>query len=113
MSSQYGPWATMIDVGGNPQLSTFWRRRLTMLVPASRTSPVLSRRNLLFLGAAGALTVALPTLRAATPAANPDRPAKITPQAFARLLEDQQKAMLLDGVQRSPTKVQQHFAEDR
>ena len=69
MSNQYGPWATSINAGGNPQLSTFWRRRLTMLVPASQTSPMLSRRSLLGLGAAGAMTVLLPTLRSTTASA--------------------------------------------
>ena len=45
MTNPYGPWATAIDAGRNPQLSSFWRQRLTMLVPASQTSPVLSRRK--------------------------------------------------------------------
>ncbi len=63
MAKQYGPWATMIDLGGNPQLSTFWRRRLTMLASASQTSFALSRRNLLWLGAAALLLMALPTVR--------------------------------------------------
>ena len=74
MSNQYGPWATMIDVGGNPQLSAFWRRRLTMLVPASQTSPMLSRRNLLWLGVAAALMLLPPTLLAAPPAADEEEP---------------------------------------
>ena len=64
MTTQYGPWATAINVGRNPQLSSFWRRRLTMLVPTSQTSPVLSRRNLLWLGAAAVLMILLPTFRA-------------------------------------------------
>jgi hypothetical protein len=68
MANQYGPWATMIDIGGRPQLSAFWRRRVTMLVPASRTSPVLSRHNLLWLGAAAVLMLALPTFRFAAAA---------------------------------------------
>ncbi len=72
MATQYGPWATAINVGRNPQLSPFWRRRLTMLVPTSQTSPVLSRRHLLWLGVAGALMLLLPTLRA-TPAAADDK----------------------------------------
>ena len=55
MLNRYGPWATMIDLGGRPQLSTFWRHRLTMLTPASRTSFVLSRSNLLWLAAAAVL----------------------------------------------------------
>ena len=62
MPNQYGPWATMTDLGGSPQLSTFWRRRLTMLVSASQTSFSLSRRNLLWLGAATLLLMALPTI---------------------------------------------------
>jgi hypothetical protein len=53
----------MIDLGGSPQLSTFWRRRLTMLASASQTSFVLSRRNLLSLGVAALLLMALPTVR--------------------------------------------------
>ena len=64
MSNQYGPWATSINACGNPQLSSFWRRRLTMLVPTSRTSPTLSRRNLLWLGMAGVLVGVLPTFYA-------------------------------------------------
>ncbi|MGA2797848.1 MAG: hypothetical protein ABSE63_09735 [Thermoguttaceae bacterium] len=55
MANKYGPWATLIDVGGSPQLSAFWKRRMSMLVPASQTSPVLSRRNLSLLAAAGIL----------------------------------------------------------
>jgi len=53
----------LIDAGGNPQLSAFWRRRLTMLVPTSQTSPALSRRNMLWLGAAATLLLVLPTFR--------------------------------------------------
>lgn len=66
MANQYGPWATLMNAGGSPQLSTFWKRRMTRLVSASETSPVLSRRNLLWLGAAGAVTSMVPTVRLAT-----------------------------------------------
>jgi hypothetical protein len=62
MSNKYGPWATSIDVGMNPQLSAFWKRRMRMLVPASQTSPMLSRGNLLWLGLALVLITSLPTL---------------------------------------------------
>ena len=75
MTNQYGPWATLIDAGGNPQLSAFWRRRLTMLVPTSRTSPVLSRRNLLWLVAAGVLMLVLPIFRTAPAVAEEKKPA--------------------------------------
>jgi hypothetical protein len=63
MANRYGPWATMIDLAGSPQLSTFWRRRLTMLVPTSQSSSLLSRRTLLWLGAAAVLMTALPLPR--------------------------------------------------
>jgi hypothetical protein len=63
MKNQFGPWATLIDAGSNPQLSAFWRRRLTMLVPVSQTSPILSRRNLIWLGIVGILMIGVPTLR--------------------------------------------------
>jgi hypothetical protein len=65
MSNPYGPWATSIDIGGNPQLSAFWRRRLTMLAPTGQTSPVLSRRSLLWLGAVAVVTAIVPTFRSA------------------------------------------------
>jgi hypothetical protein len=76
MANKYGPWATLIDVGGNPQLSAFWKRRLKMLVPASRTSPVLSRRNLSFLVAAGILACLLPTVFFTPAAAQEKKPAE-------------------------------------
>lgn len=63
MFNRYGPWATMIDLGGNPQLSTFWRRRLTKLVSASQANVVLSRGNLLCLAAAALLLMVMPTVR--------------------------------------------------
>ena len=75
MTNLYGPWATAINVGGNAQLSSFWRQRLTMLVPASQTSPVLSRRNLLGLVAAAVLICALPTFHAAPAVAEQEKAA--------------------------------------
>ena len=66
MSTRYGPWATLIDAGRNPQLSSFWRRRLTMLVPTSRTSAVLSHGSIAILFAAALMIIALPTLRIAS-----------------------------------------------
>jgi hypothetical protein len=75
MSNKYGPWATLIDVGGNPQLSSFWKRRLKMLVPASKTSPVLSRRNLSLLAAAGILACLLPTVFFTPASAQDKKPA--------------------------------------
>ncbi len=73
MINPYGPWATAIDAGRNMQLSAFWRQRLTMLVPVSQTSPVLSRHNLLGLVAAAVLVCALPTFHAAPAVAEQEK----------------------------------------
>jgi hypothetical protein len=74
MSDQFGPWATSINVGANPQLSSFWRRRLRMLVPASQTSLVLSPRSLGCLLATGALLIGVPTLHLGVAAAEEEKP---------------------------------------
>lgn len=74
MSSQYGPWASSIDAGGNPQLSTFWHRRLTLLVPTSKTNASLSRRNLLWLGAATLAVLLSPTLCLTRAIADEEKP---------------------------------------
>jgi hypothetical protein len=76
MTDEYGPWATSIGAGVNPQLSTFWRRRLSMLVPTSRASLVLSRRSLAWLIAAGALLIGVPTFLVGTAVADEDKPAE-------------------------------------
>jgi Spy/CpxP family protein refolding chaperone len=88
MTNQYGPWATSIDAGGNPQLSAFWRRRLTMLVPTSRTSPTLSRRNRLWLVAVALLMFALPTFRVAPAAAEEKKPASASEKPSQSALEE-------------------------
>ncbi|MGA2797850.1 MAG: hypothetical protein ABSE63_09745, partial [Thermoguttaceae bacterium] len=84
MANKYGPWATLIDVGWNPQLSAFWKRRLKMLEPASKTSPVLSRRNLSLLAAAGILACLLPTVFFTPVEAQEKTPANEKPRAEAK-----------------------------
>jgi hypothetical protein len=84
MLNQFGPWASSIDTGSRPQLSAFWRRRLTMLVPTSQSSPVLSRRNRVWLAAATILILAVPTFRPVLAAADPqaktgEKPAEKAP----------------------------------
>ena len=74
MTNPYGPWATAINAGGSAQLNAFWRQRLTMLVPTSQTSSVLSWCNLLGLVAAAALACALPTFHAAPVVAEQEKP---------------------------------------
>src|SRR5208283_3582808 len=78
MTNPYGPWATAIDAGRNPQLSAFWKQRMSMLVPASRTSPVLSRREMLGLIGVGVATCSLPMIRGTSAWAEPPKHAEIT-----------------------------------
>ena len=63
MNQPYGPWATLITAGQNPQLSDFWRRRMHLLVPVSQASPAFSRRNVFFLVATAFTLFFLPTIR--------------------------------------------------
>lgn len=88
MPNPYGPWATLIDAGSNPQLSAFWRRRLTMLVPASQTSPVLSRHHRVWLVMAGAILLALPTFHLAPAAAEDEKSAAKQPATTTKKPSD-------------------------
>jgi beta-lactamase regulating signal transducer with metallopeptidase domain/Tol biopolymer transport system component len=54
-------------------LSTFWKRRLTMLLPTSRSSPQLSRQTGLVLVSAAALACLLPTFQRAPIQAQPQQ----------------------------------------
>lgn len=63
MKRSFGPWATAMHVAPNPQLSTFWKRRVMMLCPTSQTSFRLSTAAVYWLVATGVLACALPTLR--------------------------------------------------
>lgn len=64
MHRPFGPWATLINAGRNPQLSTFWKRRLGMLLCVSGARRDLSRRQVLLLAAAALVVGLAPTLRA-------------------------------------------------
>jgi hypothetical protein len=77
MTNDYGPWATPINAGMNPQLSAFWRQRMTKLLPASRAQIAFSRRNRLSLWTWALLIIALPTVRAISAVADEHPPAKI------------------------------------
>ena len=87
MANNFGPWATSIDAGGNPQLSTFWRQRLTKLVPTSQSSLTLSQRTAVP-GAAGVLTGVLPTVRLAL-AADPQDAAAWPAEKLAGAVKEQ------------------------
>lgn len=65
MKNRFGPWATLMDAGQNPQLSAFWQRRLGRLHPVSQARPTLSGGDRAGLGLAGLAICLLPTLLAA------------------------------------------------
>ena len=64
MNRPYGPWATLITAGQNPQLLAFWRRRMRMLASVSKASTSLTRRSVLLLVAGALFVFLLPTFRA-------------------------------------------------
>ena len=55
MTNPFGPCATSIQIGSHPQLIAFWKDRIRLLASVGKTSPAISRRGLLQLGAAGVL----------------------------------------------------------
>ncbi len=63
MNNSFGPWTTAMTMSSPQRLSTFWKRRLTMLLPTSRTSVGLTRPAILGIVAAGLLACLLPTFR--------------------------------------------------
>lgn len=63
MRTSFGPWATAIHCGTNAQLSTFWRRRLRMLLPTSQSRLRLGPRTTAWLVVLGVLACGLPTFR--------------------------------------------------
>ena len=81
MNRSFGPWTTAMDSGSGTQLSTFWKKRMTML-PIVRHSPaVVTRRARLLLMATAALALVLPTLHLARTVAaveaEPEKPAAV------------------------------------
>src|SRR5215831_8582904 len=63
MNRSFGPWSTAIATGANPELNTFWKRRLAMLPLLGQTASRVSRRTILLLGVLAALGLAIPTLK--------------------------------------------------
>jgi Tol biopolymer transport system component len=62
MKNTFGPWTTALNLSSPQRLDTFWKRRLTMLLPTSRTAPRLSRATILGILAAGILACLAPAV---------------------------------------------------
>ncbi len=63
MKISFGPWTTAIHSGANPQLSTFWKRRMIMLPILAENRPSLRPRHLLALAMLSALLMIFPLVR--------------------------------------------------
>ena len=61
MHNSFGPWSTSVAAETQPQLNSFWKRRLAMLARVSGTKFVLTRRKILCLALIAAAALALPT----------------------------------------------------
>jgi hypothetical protein len=79
MASSFGPWATAVDAGLDPRLSSFWRQRLARL-PALRSGSDSALKKIP-LAVAALLLLALPLVRTAP--AGADEPNKPRPKLFA------------------------------
>lgn len=65
MNASFGPWSTAITTGANHQLSTFWKRRLTMLASIHSLPSRAARRTWILLALAATLALMWPTIHAA------------------------------------------------
>lgn len=73
MQRHFGPWATTaIQVNRNPQLGTFWKRRLVMLTQVGKTNVQLRRKQRWPLALTAGLLCTLPTLLYEPAAAQPN-----------------------------------------
>lgn len=63
MTRTFGPWATAINTGSNPQLSRFWRRRLTQLPAVSQSRNATAWTMRAVVAAATVVLLGVPTLR--------------------------------------------------
>ncbi|MCH7988828.1 MAG: hypothetical protein IID46_06700, partial [Planctomycetes bacterium] len=63
MKTHFGPWSIAINPGNNPQLSTFWKRRLMLLPSLSRVESRMDSRGMCLIGFWGLMLLILPLFR--------------------------------------------------
>jgi hypothetical protein len=63
MNESFGPWSTAMTTGTNPQLNTFWKRRLAMLSSLKQSNSRVAGRTALVLGILAFGALAVPTLQ--------------------------------------------------
>ena len=73
MDSDFGPWATTLDMGPHASLSSFWQRRIAMLQFARHAGPRPSGRTTAVLILFAVFTLGAPMLSLSlSPAAMPE-----------------------------------------
>lgn len=65
MLDRFGPWSTALGDGASPNLSTLWRRRMSLLESVRTARHATTRRDWLQMSLAAASALALPTLHLA------------------------------------------------
>jgi Spy/CpxP family protein refolding chaperone len=83
MNKNFGPWTTAASTGSAAHLSTFWKKRLTMLPATFQSNARLGGRTVFALLLAGATVWALPTLYSAPPDAQQRAVEEVKPAAKA------------------------------
>lgn len=81
MSSEFGPWSTAIDSGGEMRLSRFWKRRLLSLTALSESPAAIGGRSLCALIVAGFVVALVPTLYGEVPVATVESRPAVAPAA--------------------------------
>jgi hypothetical protein len=114
MNHSFGPWTTAMNSGSSAQLSTFWKKRMTMLPIVRHSSAVVTRRSRLLLVATAVLALLLPTLHLSrTVAAVENEPEKLVAagRSFQFTLPGGLVAEVI-GVGHNPSKGQPWCAPD-
>lgn len=81
MKPTFGPWSTAMGTGNHPELSTFWKRRMTRLHQLKVTRPKSLVRDVLAAFAAGVPLFFVPTFHGAAHDVRASDPAKVSVEA--------------------------------
>lgn len=112
MNLSFGPWATAVATGANPQLSTFWKTRLAMLSSLKGSSSRMTRRAVFVLECLAVGALAIPTLQWYTesPFGGLTKPALAA--SVVLLVDDQssdKSAEAVEPANREPEPVDEYF----
>jgi hypothetical protein len=114
MNHSFEPWTTAMDSGSGAQLSTFWKKRMTMLPIVRHSSAEMTHRGRLILIATATFALMLPTLYVTRSIAavetEPEKPAAVG-KAFRVMLPAGLVAEVI-GVGHYPSKGQPWWAPD-